>query len=263
MPRTRRSFGTNGLNHCIIRGIDRGNIFYDTQDRKKFIKEMKKYKEKNNIKIGTYALMQNHVHFIIKGNDSNIPDFFKGILVSYSSYFNKKYERVGHLFENRYKNKIIDTEKYLKNVIKYIHYNPEKAGICRFDKYLWSGYNEILSEDSWLDKEVILMYYSDDDNEAKKLLKKEHLEGLKRYYEDYVEFEIVNKLSDEQVKQMIDNKIRSAFNESKDLKNIISSTNEKRILKEVLDVKGVSISQINRITGINRRLLSKIKNKKC
>ena len=62
---------------------------------------------------------------------------------------------------------------------------------------------------------------------------------------------------------MIDNKIRSAFNESKDLKNIISSTNEKKILKEVLDVKGVSISQINRITGINRRLLSKIKNKKC
>ena len=93
MPRTRRSFGTNGLNHCIIRGIDRGNIFYDTQDRKKFIKEMKKYKEKNNIKIGTYALMQNHVHFIIKGNDSNIPDFSKGILVSYSSLQNFSFKK--------------------------------------------------------------------------------------------------------------------------------------------------------------------------
>lgn len=71
MPRTRRKFGTKGLNHCIMRGINKRDIFFDDQDRKKYLKLLKQNKEKYKIKLGTYVLMQNHVHLIIKGYDKN------------------------------------------------------------------------------------------------------------------------------------------------------------------------------------------------
>lgn len=258
MPRTRRNFGTKGLNHCIVRGIDKKDIFFDKQDRQKYLKELVKYKEKYNVKIGTYVLMQNHVHLLVQGEDKSISDFFHSLLISYSLYFNKKYDRVGHLFENRYKNKMIDDEIYLKNVVKYIHYNPEKAGICRFDKFEWSGYWQLLSDKTWLDKDIILLYYNDDSDEARKILIKEHLEGLNRYYEEYVEYEMVSGLTDEQVISIIKDKINDFV--SSENKFVLKEKNiNNNILKEILNIKGVSINQVNRITGINRRLLTKIK----
>lgn len=256
MARTKRNFGCIGLNHCIIRGIDKRDIFFDNQDRKKFLKGLKEFKEKYKISIGTYVLMQNHVHLLVKGEDKSISDFFHSLLISYSSYFNKKYDRVGHLFENRFKNKMINNELYLKNVVKYIHYNPEKAGICPFNIYKWSGYQELLSEKTWLDKEFIMLYYSDDIKEATKIFQNEHSSGLRRYYEDFVEYELVNNLSDEQVKRLIDYKMKETQNDKNDLLGKEKNCN---VLKEVLNIKGVSISQVNRVTGINRRLLTKIK----
>ena len=259
MARTKRNFGSIGLNHCIIRGIDKRDIFFDIQDRKKFLKGLKEYKEKYNICIGTYVLMQNHVHIVMQGENKDISDFFHSLLISYSSYFNKKYDRVGHLFENRYKNKMINNERYLKNVVKYIHYNPQKAGICKFNNYKWSGYQELLNQKTWLDKELIMLYYSDDIEEATKIFQNEHFNGLQRYYEDYVEYELVRNLSDEQVKRLIDDKMKEIQNKNDDL---LGKEKNKNILKEVLNIKGVSISQVNRVTGINRRLLTKIKDEK-
>lgn len=256
MPRTKRILGDDGFNHCIIRGIDKGDIFFDNQDRKKFLKEVKKFKEKNDVKIGTYALMPNHVHFLMKGNGEYISSFFHSLLISYSSYFNKKYDRVGHLFENRYKNKVVDDDVYLKHLVKYIHYNPEKAGICRFYDYEWSGYKELLADETWLDKDLILMYYSDDISEAKKQLTAEHLVGLNKYYEDYVEYEMVHRLTDEQVKKIITEKMADS---TYTIENLLSKQKNNKILKEVLGIKGVSVNQVNRVTGINRRFLTKLK----
>ena len=62
MPREKRNFGTSGLNHCIIRGINKSDVFFDEQDRYKFIKVLKEFKEKYKVEIGAYVLMQNHVH---------------------------------------------------------------------------------------------------------------------------------------------------------------------------------------------------------
>ena len=87
MPRTKRNFGINGLNHCIVRGIDKRDIFFDKQDRQKFLKEVIKFKENYNVKIGTFTLMQNHVHLVLQGKDKSISEFFHSLLISYSIYF--------------------------------------------------------------------------------------------------------------------------------------------------------------------------------
>ena len=248
--------GNESLNHCIIRGIDKRDIFFDNQDRKKYLKVLIQSKEKYKIKVGTFSLMQNHVHLILKGNSEDVANFFHSMLISYSAYFNKKYERTGHLFENRYRNKIISDQAYLRNVVKYIHFNPEKAGICRATEYKWSGYQDFFKKDAWIDKDIILPFYGNDIDEALNNLKIQHNDGLDRYYEDYVEYEMVNGLTDEQVKIIIDDRCsKYDKNDFRAWENIYKNI----IIKEVLDLKGVSINQINRITGINRRELSKIK----
>ena len=258
MPRAARYLGEDMFNHCIIRGIDKHDIFFDDKDRIKFIKLLSQYKDKYDIKIGTYALMPNHVHLVVLGKDKNISKFFQSILISYSFYFNKKYERVGHLFENRYKNKVINTYSYMKNVVKYIHYNPEKAGISKFMDYKWSGYKEFFKKSTLIDKNMILLYYNEDVNQALKEFKQEHFQDINRYYEDFAEFEMVNRLTDEQVKIIIDNRIERISGKKHD---IFDKTVKESIIKEVLKIKGVSVNQISRVTGINRRLLAKMKDK--
>ena len=256
MPRKRRNFGTNGLNHCIVRGIDKRDIFFDDQDRRKFLKGLKEFKLKYKVKLGTYTLMQNHVHLIIQGKNENISRFFQGILVSYSSYFNNKYDRVGHLFENRFKNKVIDSEDYLKNLVKYIHFNPEKAGICQAKRYKWSGYSELFKDETWLDSDIILSHYGESLEEARKILMEQHSSKLDKYYEDFAEYEMVYKLTDEQVKALIDKKMEQyPKKDNKSWDGIYKNS----IINEILNTKGVTINQVSRITSINRILLKKIK----
>lgn len=256
MPRSKRYFGAIGLNHCIIRGINKRDIFFDNQDRHKFIKTLKEGKKKHNIKIGTYALMQNHTHFLIQGENKNISDFFKSIEISYATYFNMKYDRVGHLFQNRFKNKAIEDIEYLKNVVKYIHFNPEKAGIAKATDYLWSSYNEFFKEDTWIDKDIVLNFYDNDIEKALKIFEEQHSSELHNYYENYSEYEIIDRLTDEQVKFLIEekNKKYSILNP-----NTLKEDIEDKVIKDILKIKGVNINQVCRITGMSRRMVEKLK----
>ena len=258
MPRTKRNFGIKGINHCIIRGINKRDLFFDNQDRYKFLKCVKEFKLKHKIKLGTYSIMPNHVHFLIQGKDDNISEFFRSIQISYAIYFNKKYERVGHLFQDRFKNKVIEDINYLKNVVKYIHFNSEKANIAKAKDYQWSSYKEFLKKDTWIDKEIVLSYYDNNEENALKIFKEQHNTELNNYYMNYSEFEIIDKLTDEEVKRILDEKNREIlkFNSNK-----IKEEIEDEVLKEVLQLKGVSVNQLSRITGINRKILNKIKNK--
>ena len=259
MPRAKRNFGISGYNHCIIRGINKGDIFYDEQDRYKFINVLKEHKQKDEVKIGTYTLMQNHVHLITKCDYEKLPIFFHSVLISYSSYFNKKYERVGHLFENRYKNKPIETEEYLRNVVKYIHFNPEKAGICSVENYKWSSYKEFFKDETWIDKDIILPYYGAEIEDSLNNFKEQHSTKIENYYENFAEYELVNKLTDEQVKDMID--IAKDRLKKKD-NSVWEKTCRDDFLKKMLDTKGVSLNQLSRVMGINRKVLNRIKSGK-
>lgn len=256
MPRKIRKYGNSGLNHCIIRGINKCDIFFDDNDRKKFLYEVKEYKEKYNIKIGAYVLMQNHVHLVTKSEGNNLSKFFQSIQIAYSAYFNKKYERVGHLFQNRYRNKTIENAEYLKNLIKYIHFNPEKAGIGLATEYKWSSYKEFLYDEKIIDKKMILSYYSDNVEEAIEIFAKEHSQKLDGYYSNYTIYEMINRLTDDQVKYII-NEIEEKMDNSK--KDIWDNNEKNQIIKELTEIEGISVAQISRVTGINVKAINKIK----
>ena len=143
IPRSPRQKSNTNVYHIIVRGINRQDIFLDKQDYRKFLKEIKRTKQTYKYELYAYVLMPNHIHLVINDMNNNLSTFMQSLNVSYINYFNKKYERVGHLFENRFKSMTIEEEVYLKNLVRYIHKNPENAGINKY--YEWTSYNEYLT----------------------------------------------------------------------------------------------------------------------
>ncbi|MBX4258611.1 transposase [Clostridium estertheticum] len=124
MPRTFRLKSDESIYHIMCKSITEVNLFKNTEDKKKYLSLIKKYKTLYNFKLYGYCLMDNHLHLIIDANGSDISKVMHGINFSYAMYFNKKHERGGHLFRDRFKSIIVANDRYLKTLSLYIHNNP-------------------------------------------------------------------------------------------------------------------------------------------
>ena len=101
MARTARATGDSGIYHVMLRGINRQRIFEDDEDRDRFLEILKKSKEKDGFDLIAWCLMPNHVHLMIHENEVKLGTIFRRIGASYVYWFNGKYERTGHLFQDR------------------------------------------------------------------------------------------------------------------------------------------------------------------
>ena len=144
MPRYRRKISAYAYYHVMIRGVNRMDIFNDDNDRIRFIDTMRRFCGETKVDIIVYCLMRNHVHILTVAPDG-MDLFMKKLLSSYVYYFNHKYDRIGHLFQDRYKSEAVESDSYLLTAARYILQNPQKAGICKTDEYPWSSWNEITS----------------------------------------------------------------------------------------------------------------------
>ena len=124
MARTARLKSDDAIFHIMCKSISEVDLFKDTNDKEKYISLLKKYKKLYNVKIYGYCLMDNHSHLLVDANGADISKVMHGVNFSYVMYFNKKYGREGHLFKDRFKSKIVDSDRYLKAVSLYIHNNP-------------------------------------------------------------------------------------------------------------------------------------------
>lgn len=143
MPRTARITLENGCYHIITRGNQKQSVFIDSQDYEKYLHIVTKYKKRYKFKLYCFCLMPNHVHLIIEvKNPSMLNKIMRGLNLSYTLYFNSKYEKVGHLWQDRFKSKIIEKDAYLLECINYIELNPLRASLAsNIEKYPWSSYN--------------------------------------------------------------------------------------------------------------------------
>lgn len=140
MPRHARNKSASGYMHIIVRGIGKQLLFEDEYDYRFYLKKLEQYCIDTEVLVCAYCLMDNHVHLLVKGESNAIALLMKKIGVSYSWYYNKKYDRVGHLFQDRYKSEAIENETYLLSAFRYILKNPEKAGICGPAQYPWNSF---------------------------------------------------------------------------------------------------------------------------
>lgn len=141
MPRKKRIFYPGALYHVMSRGNDKKPIFKTKTDRIKFLKYLEWQHINRQARIHGYCLMGNHYHLILETPLANISKIMQELQGSYAIYFNIKYKSAGHLFQGRYKAKIVERETYLRQLSRYVHRNPLEAGRqeMMYD-YLWSSY---------------------------------------------------------------------------------------------------------------------------
>ncbi|WP_084112119.1 transposase [Paramaledivibacter caminithermalis] len=131
------------LYHVIVRGNNKNYIFEDDKDKLEYLMRVKKYKEKYRSKLYSYVIMDNHAHLLIEVSNTPLTKIMQLIQQTYTQYYNKKYNRTGHVFEQRYKAILCNKDEYLLTLIRYIHKNPERANISDIN-YKWSSHQEYI-----------------------------------------------------------------------------------------------------------------------
>lgn len=148
MPRGARLDTPGTLHHVIVRGIEKGLIVVDDLDRNRFVERMRDLSIVLQTPIYAWALMTNHAHMLLRSGQVGLSAFMRKLLTGYAVYYNHRHHRHGYLFHNRYKSIVVEEDTYFKELVRYIHLNPLRAGIVdslpKLDDYRWAGHSAIL-----------------------------------------------------------------------------------------------------------------------
>lgn len=248
MPRQARKKSESGIYHIMLRGINRQQIFEDAEDCFKFLEILKEYKTVSEYNIYAYCLMGNHIHLLLKEGAESLEQIFKRVCGKFVYWYNAKYQRSGHLFQDRFKSEPVDTQEYLQTVIRYIHQNPLKAKMCKhISDYAYSSYAEYLGGNNLVDTAYILDIWPLDEfialNDA----------IVETCCLDITENAAIH-LTDEHARTLMQ-KI-SKCESAAQFQSLDTSTRDKYLKK--LREKGVSIRQLSRLTGISIGLIRKV-----
>ena len=172
MPRGLRLTYKNAIYHVFNRGINKQKIFLCQEDYLFFLRLLLKLKKKFDHSVFALCIMPSHFHLLIKTHKVSISKVMASLMTSYSMYFNNKYQRVGPLFQNRFKSILVENDSYFFQLSQYIYLNPVRAGLVDNPlDYEYSSIKEVLKMEpiSILDKSVYrIIGESDDDIEAYK-----------------------------------------------------------------------------------------------
>ncbi len=264
MARRARKASKSGIYHVMIRGINRQTIFEDGKDEEKYLELLRSYRKRCGFALYGYCLMRNHAHLLIKeaahlsvlsvnGSDIEIgpgeplENVFKRIGVSYVTYFNRKYKRVGHLFQDRYRSEPVESDAYLLMALRYIHRNPIKAGICeKPEGYGASSYHEYINgnEETLTETDFVLGM----------ITKEQLIEYTAQANDD--RFLDMEQAED---RPMTDEEARAAMLQLTGCSSAAEFQTLKKAEKDEcfrkIRQEGINISQIGRITGYSRQVI--------
>ncbi len=165
MPRKARIDTPGALHHVIVRGIERRRIFYDDLDRESFIKRFGIVLTESDTPCFAWALIPNHLHLLLRTGTTPIATVMRRLLTGYAVSFNRRHRRHGQLFQNRYKSVLCQEDAYLRELVRYIHLNPLRAGLVKdlkaLDKYPFSGHSVLMGKRklAWQDADYVLKFH--------------------------------------------------------------------------------------------------------
>jgi len=165
MPRQPRLDAPGTLHHVIGRGIERTQLFRNDTDRADFVTRLAALYEGGHLSVYAWALLPNHVHLLVRTGPSPLCRSMKRLLTGYVVNFNRRHQRVGHLFQNRYKSIVVEDEPYLLELTRYIHLNPLRGNIvpdlAALSRYPWTGHAALVGgvARSWQDTQTILAQF--------------------------------------------------------------------------------------------------------
>lgn len=158
--------------HVTSRGNEQKAVFKSKRDREKFLEYLETATLRYDAVIHVYCLMDNHYHLFLETPSGNLPQIMRHINGAYTTYFNVKRSRSGHLFQGRYKAILVDADEYAKELSRYIHFNPVRANIVeRAEEYKWSSLPDYMGTrkpPKWLRRDFILGYFGNNLSEAER-----------------------------------------------------------------------------------------------
>ena len=236
----------------MLRGINKQIIFECDMDRQKFLDTVNRYKAISNYEVLGYCLMNNHIHLLLKENDESVSTALKRICSSYVRWYNLKYERCGHLFQERFKSEVVKNDAHLLTVLRYIHQNPIKAGLSKsVVEYKWSSYKDYIRKSTLSDSDYLLTMISNNKEESIKL------------FIDYTNVQNNDKCMDYEVKvRLLDDDILKQFADygivnASELQQL-DRARRNQIIIGLKANKGITIRQLARVTGLSKSLIDKI-----
>lgn len=251
MPRNPRKKSSCFTYHVVIKGADRQLLFEEEKDYQKYLEILEKVKAECNFELFAYCLMDNHVHLLIRHSTTHsLETIFRKINTTYAIWFNMKYDRTGFVQNGRYYSEPVDTECYLLTVLKYIHFNPTKAGLETHpgESYPWSSFFDYDKRSSSLTDTLPIYEILGDYHVFKEL----HDTASNEACLEIDQFR--KRLPDDVAKDIIfhtcDCKTANEFQ-----KLSITKRNENISL---LHKEGLSIRQINRLTGVPKGVVERI-----
>jgi len=178
-----------GFYHVMLRGNGGQDIFFDSEDRTRFYFLMQEGVERFGHRVRCFCLMTNHIHLLIQVGEISLSQIMQNLSFRYSRWVNRRYKRMGHLFQGRYKALLVDEDSYLIELVRYIHLNPVRAGLVRsLDDYEWSSHQSYLGVEAipWLSQEWVLSQFSDSRGDTRNMYYQFILDGCdERWRKDF------------------------------------------------------------------------------
>jgi REP element-mobilizing transposase RayT len=166
MPRKSRIDAPGALHHIIARGIDRKAIFRDDRDRGDFLERLGTNLKESRTPCYAWALLPNHFHLLLRTGATPVSTVMRRVLTGYAVGYNRRHRRHGHLFQNRFKSILCQEDRYLLELVRYIHLNPLRAGMVEdlrsLDRYAYCGHSRLMGwrESGWQDTVYILRLFA-------------------------------------------------------------------------------------------------------
>ena len=162
MPRKTRIDASGAIHHVIFRGIERSSIFRDYKDYENFISRLSLLVSETSTACYAWVLMKNHVHLLLRSGRVSLSSLMRRLLTGYAQQFNRRHNRSGHVFQNRYKSFLCEEDPYLLELVRYIHLNPLRGeavnGMKELEQFPWCGHGVIMGRTvrEWQDSSFIL-----------------------------------------------------------------------------------------------------------
>jgi putative transposase len=256
MPRYARIKSQTQVYHIMLRGNNREKIFIDEEDKARMIDTLGDKKKAEEYFLYAYCVMDNHIHLIIKEGKDPIASIVKRIATSYSYYFNKKYKRIGHVFQERFKSENIEDESYLLAAIRYVHQNPVKPGIGTVDGYKWSSYRDYIGMGRNLtDTRQVLGILSNFNEKALIEFVRFNHEFSERTFLDVREEKEIDQLN---VTEYINKYLAEKGIRINDLRSVGNKSLREELIKLLMEKSNFSLRGIAETLELNREMVRKM-----
>ena len=240
-----RMKSSTGIYHIMLRGNNKQTIFFDEEDYGKFFTLLSEKMKQNSLFLYAWCLMPNHFHLLIKEKNETLAEIFRSVLTAFIKWYNAKYGRTGHVFEDRFKSQPVEDPTYFLRVFRYIHRNPLEAFLCeRMEDYPYSSYAYYFRSGRYQSGDIIWNLMEKDDLERYHFEKDENLS-------DFLDIEEVEKRSNEKVIAMVE---QSGYVDKISSVKLLPRKERTKVIEMMLKA-GVSYRRINALTGVSMSVI--------